>query len=212
MPSVTRAIEVSHVTHAMSRVLYYCTSSVYLCWLKTINFNYPCIVTVTMELKAGFYTPVNRTHNSARCLAMYGHHCSQTISAFAIKACMLATKSHMLNFFEACDCNHWQPIMQDTKRFSVLRKKKEQRSKQKINNFRKVVVSNSIPHVLRDLHTSKYKRPRNKLDNGCLWKSAKGNSVCTSKQLRFVASTELFNENQAIDWNTLLFTYSTQFL
>ena len=131
MPSVTRAIEVSHVTHAMSRVLYYCTSSVYLCWLKTINFNYPCIVTVTMELKAGFHTPVNRTHNSARCLAMYGHHCSQTISAFAIKACMLATKSHMLNFFEACDCNHWQPIMQDTKRFSVLQKKKKSNAQNK---------------------------------------------------------------------------------
>ena len=75
--------------------------------------------------------------------------------------------------------------------------KKEQGSKHK-NDFREVVVSNSIPHVLRDSHTSKYKRPRNKTNDGCLWKPAKRNNVRTSKQLRFVANTEILNENQAL--------------
>ena len=51
---------------------------------------------------------------------------------------------------------------------------------------------------LRDLHTSKYKRPRNKPNDGCLWKPAKRNSVRTSKQLRFVAITETYNGNQAL--------------
>ena len=32
---------------------------------------------------------------------MYGHRCSQAIPAFAIKPCVLATKSHMLNFCES---------------------------------------------------------------------------------------------------------------
>ena len=36
------------------------------------------------------------------------------------------------------------------------------------NNFRNVVIHNSIPDALLDLHTSKYKRPH----NGCLWKPA----------------------------------------
>ena len=60
---------------------------------------------------------------------MYGHQCSQAISDFAIKACVLATKLHMLRFYKACaviccGCNLWEPITQDTKRSSVLRKKK----------------------------------------------------------------------------------------
>ena len=60
---------------------------------------------------------------------------SQAIPAFATKACELTTKSHMLNFCEACvaiccDCDLWESITQNTKRFSVLRKK-EQSSKQK---------------------------------------------------------------------------------
>ena len=55
-----------------------------------------------------------------------------------------------------------------------------------------------MPDALRDLHASKYKRPRNKPNYGCLWKPAKPNSVRASKQLRFVAITETFNENQAL--------------
>ena len=109
------------------------------------------------------YTCVSKTHNSTRYLSMYGHHFSQAIPAFTIKACELATKSHMFNFCKTCaaiccDCDLWEPITKETKRFSVLRKKEqEQSSKQKKYNsdFRKVVISNSIPDALRDLHTSK---------------------------------------------------------
>ena len=50
--------------------------------------------------KPGFHTCVSRTHNNARCLKMYGHQRSQAITAFATKACELATKSHVLNFCE----------------------------------------------------------------------------------------------------------------
>ena len=62
------------------------------------------------------------------CHSMYGHKCSQAIPAIAIEACVLATKSHVLNFFEACaaiycDCDLWEPITQVTKIISVLRKK-----------------------------------------------------------------------------------------
>ena len=53
--------------------------------------------------------------------------------------------------------------------------------------------------ALRYLHASKYKRPRNKPNDGCLRKPAKRNGVRTSKQLRLVATTEAFNGNQALD-------------
>ena len=55
-----------------------------------------------------------------------------------------------------------------------------------------------MPDALRDLHASKYQRPRNKPSDGCLWKPSNRNSVCASKQLRFVAITETFNGNQAL--------------
>ena len=49
------------------------------------------------------------------------------------------------------------------KRFSVLRKKKGKAKNKKNNDdFRKVVISDWIPDALRDLHGSKYQRPRNK--------------------------------------------------
>ena len=57
------------------------------------------------NLKPGFHTCVSRTHNSARCLKMYGHQWSQAITAFATKACDLAKKSHMLNFCEGLCCD-----------------------------------------------------------------------------------------------------------
>ena len=118
------------------------------------------------------------------------------------KACVLASKYHMLNFCETCAaiwCDLWKPKTQDTKWFSVLQKKRVKLKTKKYNNdFRKVVIFNSILDALRKLHTSKYKWPRNKPDDGCLWKAAKRNAVCTSKQLQFVASTKTFNGNQAL--------------
>ena len=100
---------------------------------------------------------------------MYGHQCSQAIPAFAIKPCVLATKSHMLNFCEACAamcciCHLGEPIMQKAKRFSVLRKKRPN------SDFRKVVISSSIPDGLHKILTSKYKRPRNK-PNDCAYEN-----------------------------------------
>ena len=85
-------------------------------------------------VKAGFNTCVSRTRNNGRCLSIYRHQCSQAVPAFATKACVLATKSHMLNFCEACvaiccECDLWQPIMQVTKRFSVRKKSKTQNKK-----------------------------------------------------------------------------------
>ena len=59
-------------------------------------------------------------------------------------------------------------------------------------------VINPMLDALRDLHTSKYKRPRNKPDDGCLWKPARRSNVRTRKQLWIVASTETFNGNQAL--------------
>ena len=78
--------------------------------------------------------------------------------------------------------------------------KKKSKAKNKKNNddFRKVDISDEIPDALRDLHASKYKRPRNVPTDRCLWKPAKRNSVRASKQLRFVAITETFNGNQAL--------------
>ena len=105
----------------------------------------------------------------------------------------------MLNFCEVCaaiccDCDLW-----DTKRFSVFWKKRARLKTKKYNNdFRKVVISDSIPDALRDLHTSKYKRPRNKPEYCCLKKPAKRNNVRTSKQLWYFASTEKFNGNQVL--------------
>ena len=67
--------------------------------------------------------------------------------------------------------------MQDTKKiFCSLKKSNAKKQKKYNNNFRKVVIvkpSDSYP-----------------------WQPAKCNNVRTSKQLRFVASTETFNENQ----------------
>ena len=92
----------------------------------------------------------------------------------------------------------WEPITQDIKQSCPSKKKSKAKSKSYNNDFRKIIISNLIPDALRDLHTSKYKRPLNKPSDGCLCKPAKRNSVRTSKQLRFVASTETFNGNQAL--------------
>ena len=78
-------VGICSITSTICLDLFHQTShSVYIVWL----------------LKPGFHTCVSRTHNSARWLKMYGHQWSQAITAFATKACELATKSHMLNFCE----------------------------------------------------------------------------------------------------------------
>ena len=76
--------------------------------------------------------------------------------------------------------------------------KKTSKTKEKFynNDFRKIVIYNSIPDALRDLHASECKRPHNRTYDGCLWKAAKRNKVHTSKQLQLAASTETFNGNQ----------------
>ena len=57
-------------------------------------------------------------------------------------------------------------------------------------------LNNSIPNALRDLHTSKCKRPHNRPYNACQWKLAKRNNFCIRKQLRLVANVEAINGNQ----------------
>ena len=74
-------------------------------------------------------------------------------------------------------------------RISDLRRKKSKAKEQ---------FCKSIPIVLRDLHTSKYRRPRNRPYDACLWKPAECYIDRTSKQLRIVASAETFNGNQAL--------------
>ena len=69
---------------------------------------------------------------------MYGHQWSQAIPALAIKACLLATKSHILNFCEVCAticCNFdlWEPTTQDTKRFFLSSETKRTKLKTKRN-------------------------------------------------------------------------------
>ena len=96
-----------------------------------------------------------------------------------------------------CDCDLWKPITQDTKKIFCPPEKKSKAKNEKYNNdFRKVIASGWIPDALLDLYTSKYKRRRNKPNDGSWWKLAKCNNVHTSKQLRFVASTETINGNQ----------------
>ena len=131
---------------------------------------------------------------------MDGHQSSQAIPAFGTKSCELVTQSHMFNFCEGlrglCRDMPWLWSIETNnakhKNFFCFLKKKSKTKKNKkyYNDFRKVVISNWIPDALHDLHVSKYKSPRNKPTDGCLWKLAKRNSIRESKQLRFVAITE----------------------
>ena len=72
------------------------------------------------------------------------------------------------------------------------------------NDFRKVVIPNQIPDALCNLRTSKYNRPHNKPNDGCLWKPAKHNSVRASKQPRFAVITETLDGNQALGTKCLM--------
>ena len=62
-----------------------------------------------MHWLLSIHTCVNRMHNGALCFPIYGHQWSQSIPAFATKACELATKMHMFNFCETCAaiCCEW---------------------------------------------------------------------------------------------------------
>ena len=80
------------------------------------------------------------------------------------------------------------------KKSSVFRKIKESQKQKKTTTFG---ASLFLIESDTQFNASKYKRPRNKPNDGCLWKPAKRNSVRASKQLRFVAITETFNGNQA---------------
>ena len=116
----------------------------------------------------GFHTCVSRTHNNARYLKMYGHQCSQAITAFATKACLRARN-------KVAHVELLRGLARPVPRYAVtLTYRNQQRKKQK------------------------YKRPRNKPNDGGLWKLAKRNSVRASKLLRFVAITETFIGNQAL--------------
>ena len=153
-------------------------------------------------IKAGFHTCVCRTHNVSRCLSMYGQHCSQAISAFAIKACELATKSHMLNFCEACvaiccDCDLWSPIIQDTKRFSVLRKKRA-KLKTKNTTFEKSLFSTQyqmryaiyIPPDTKDLAINLTMVAYENRQNAITF--ARGNNSALLRALKHLMETRLY--------------------
>ena len=117
------------------------------------------------------------------------------------KTCVFASKSHMLSFCEACaamrcGCNLCKPRTQYTKNIFWPPEERSKTEEQFYNDdFRKVVIYNSISDALRDLHTSECKRPY----GGCLWKPAVRHKVRTSQQLWFVTSTETFNGNQALN-------------
>ena len=85
-----------------------------------------------------------------------------------------------------CDCYLWKPIMQDKKRFSLFRKERAKLQ----HRFSENRYFQLKTGCATRLHTSKYKRPCNKSNDGCLWKPAKCSNVCASKQLQFVASAE----------------------
>ena len=139
-----------------------------------------------MHLEPDFHTCVSRTHNGARCLMMYGHQWSQAIPAFATEPCEIATKSHMLNFYEVlrglCRDMLWLWPMgtnnaMKQKIFFVFRKKFKVDNKKKITTtFRKSLFL--IKYRMRyAIHLpSNTKTTCNKPKNGCLWKPANRNS------------------------------------
>ena len=91
-----------------------------------------------------------------------------------------------------CDCDLWKPRTQDTKIFSVFRKKEQN---QGTRNFITTTVGESLFIIFTYLQMQK---THNRTYDGCLWKPAERNKVHTGKQLRFVASAEAFNRNQAL--------------
>ena len=77
--------------------------------------------------------------------AMYGHQLSQTIPPFAAKACEVATKSHMLNFCEACaaiccDCDLQKPTTRETKKIFCPKKRANPKTKKITTTFGKLLL------------------------------------------------------------------------
>ena len=72
-----------------------------------------------------------------------------------------------------CDCNLWKLWKQYTAKFSVFRKKDQDQKLFCNNDFRTVIIYNSIPDALRDFHASECKRLHNRTYDGCLWKPTK---------------------------------------
>ena len=117
-------------------------------WLVLIHSKYS---NTMPSFKPNFHTCVSKMHNNARCLTMYDHQWSQTIPAFATKACELATKSHMLNFCEGLRglCRDmlwlWSIKTNNTgqkKIFCPPKKKSKAENKKYNDDFRKVVIFN----------------------------------------------------------------------
>ena len=83
-------------------------------------------------IKAGFRTCVS----SARYLSIYRHPCSQAIPPFAIKVCDIGTKSHMLNFCEACaalccEFDLWETDNAEHEKYFLFSEKKRAKLKTK---------------------------------------------------------------------------------
>ena len=128
----------------------------------TNDWGYCVVLHLTANFKAGFHTCVSRMHNGARCLSMYGHHCSQAIPAFAISLRARNKVAHVELLRGLCRDMLWLwPVGTDNaghKKIFCLPKKEQSSEQKKYNAFRKVVISNSILDALRNLHTSKYKK------------------------------------------------------
>ena len=84
---------------------------------------------------------------------------------------MVATMSQMLNFCEGMRglCRDMLWLLPSETENTVYRKDflSFGTKRTTLEQFLKAVIYNLIPDMLRDLHTSKYKRPPNKSDDAC---------------------------------------------
>ena len=98
------------------------------------------------QFKTGFHTCVSKTLNSARCLSMFGHQCSQAIPAFTTKACVLAHVELLrgdARLVPRCagTATYGNRERSIQKRFSVLRQKRARPRKYLITmSFRKSIL------------------------------------------------------------------------
>ena len=155
---------------------------------------------------------VNRTHNSARSLPINGYQRSQTIPACLHKSSKCWTFARCCEACAAICCNMlWlQPMETENAgcRKDFLHSGKKSMTKEWFHNndFRDVAVYNSIPDALRDLHTSKCKRPHNRPYDACLWnwqnaiKFAWANKSNLLRALKNLMETKL--NKRAVDGNS----------
>ena len=84
---------------------------------------------------------------------------------------------------------------------SFEKNKAKLKTKKCNDDFWKVVIANSIPAALRDLHTSRYKRPHNKSNDGCLGNGqndivfARANNSDLLRALKHLMETRLRKAN-----------------